>query len=70
MKNCKFASRYFNFIGNLAIMYGAENLKKKDNLRKTCEEREKQKNICSKMAEKFNEENFCEEMNKIDIDFE
>ena len=70
MKNCKLAGKYFNFIDNLAVMYGAENLKKKDNLCETREECEKQKKICNKIAENFADKNLCDELNKIDIEFE
>lgn len=67
MKDCKLAKKYFNYVDNLAVAYGAVNLKKSDNLCENQQECEQQKTICRKMSIEFDDEKLCEELENKEI---
>jgi len=64
MKNCKKASLYYNYLDNLKPELSKVNNKKSNILCEEAEQCEKQKEICHKMAQEFDDEKLCEELDK------
>ena len=64
MKDCRKAVEYYNFMDNLEPVLAEVNNKKNNIICKTYELCERQKEICRKMAEHFQDENLCEDIIK------
>ena len=67
MKDCRLTNKYYNYLPNLRPELANINLKKSNNLCTTNQECEEQKQICKAMAQQFDDEPLCEELNKITL---
>ena len=62
MKDCKLTNKYYNYLPNLKPELASANLKKGNNICQTKEECDKQRQICKSMAEEFEDDKLCEEI--------
>ena len=68
MKDCSKITEYYNFTENLEPVLAEVNKKKSDIICETKEMCERQKAICQKMSEHFEDEHLCDEINKIKLE--
>lgn len=66
MNDCKKINLYYNYLPNLTPELSKVNNKKSDVLCETKEICEKQKQICHQMANEFDDEKMCDELDKIE----